>query len=878
MRKYLWYAPLSILLLALLFIFSVNTSRAADDGLTLVAPSDCPSTGCAAGQRLNFSLQFSVSQIDSDPNVQVCIYAPEQGQSDGDQPWADFTEGWISDTGLVSGAQYDEGQWDSLCSANLDEGDEYLSGAYTRLTSDSYDQLEFALQIHKAAEIDGYIKIKVLEPNSADAWQVTGGDSTPITVAALAETVYVAGFPSDCDDFQPCFLNSADDLDDGLGTGLRDAIMAVNEGDEILILKDYAIKDRAVLVDKNVNLSGYDNALITFIGSECAQPMLLFTQGGSLSELTINDGNCFSPSRNLVEIDSPEGIAIEKNTLVFGDHAVYVHDQAGDVTVAFNHIVNNDSYAVFRATGNAPGEVNIYANNIISNRSAYQVRCNGRGTANHNYWGEGQSASGNAADCSVSNGKRLGAPIRLATESAGVQSERLRVTTTMSYAFNGQVGAQHSAGEDYDIIIVNHGQGSASNIPFYPQGTDHIQACSNFYDVFLANDAVATNLILALKYDLNSQCIAEIESDAYCGGSDRENYPLLWYDPATSVTDGWDRTGQNPQGSNAGGATGQETVCDFTNKNIRVTIDNTGRPGISNDLNFTPFVIGLPVVDGITLSQFTAQFDGSNVRLQWTTTSEVNIKGFYVLRSDSQDGTYARISNLIPALGDTYIGGIYQYIDTTISFAKTYFYKIEVINKEDQSVGTHGPVSALTATATPSPTLTSTPTNSPTVTPTRTHTPTRTPYFSPTPYYRYRTSTPYYPIRTSTPLTRPTQVRTFGPSPVGTDDFSGVPTNDLEPESAYPPPDSEAPGGWEQTQPVDAYPPPETPIPTEQTSTPEPDLDNEELDEFTPAPGAEDTGDLPSENVRWIFILVGIAGGLSLIGAASVILAGTRFS
>jgi hypothetical protein len=32
------------------------------------------------------------------------------------------------------------------------------------------------------------------------------------------------------------------------------------------------------------------------------------------------------------------------------------------------------------------------------------------------------------------------------------------------------------------------------------------------------------------------------------------------------------------------------------------------------------------------------------------------------------------------------------------------------------------------------------------------------------------------------------------------------------------------------------------------------------------------------ENIRWVFILVGVAGGLSLIGAASVILAGTRFS
>ncbi len=879
MRKYTWIASIFILMAASLFLYTVRASRAADDGLIQVAPSECPSTGCAAGQRLNFSIQFSVSPATQQPNTQVCIYAPADGQSDGDGPWANFKSGWISDTGLISGESYVEGQQSSLCMGNLDAGDEFLIGAYTELPSDTVDQLEFAGHIHQDADINGYIKVKVIEVSAGSGiWEETARFSLPITVAERSETVYVASTPADCDDYTPCFVNSEDDLEAGLGTGLHDAVVAVDTGDEIRILKVYPIKDHTIAIDKDVVIRGHENAMLTYIGTECSQPMLKFTSGGTLSELTINDGNCFNPSRNLVEVDSSAHVAIENNTLVFGDHGVYVHDNTTDVIVAFNHIVNNDRYAVYRDAGKNTGQVKVYANNIINNRTGSQVNCNGQGTANHNFWGEGQAATENATDCAVTNGKRLGAAIRLATTQPGVQAQRLPVTTAMSYAFDGEIGAQRSAGKDYEVIIVNHGQGAASNIPFYQMGAGNTQPCSNFYDVFLADDAVALDLTLALRYDLNSQCISKIESSEYCGGTDSANYPLLWYDPATFATDGWDRTGQSPQGPGAGGVSGQDTSCNLAQKEIRVIIDNTGRPSISSDLNFTPFVVGLPVVDGITLSQFTAQFDGSRVHLKWITTSEVNVKGYYLLRADSKDGTYTRVSNLINAIGDAHIGGIYQYVDDTITFSRSYFYKIEVIDINGNPISTHGPVSIFTATATPTVTQTFTPTLSPTITMTYTRTPTRTPYLSPTPWYQYRTPTPYYRPRTATPVTRPTQVRTFGPTPEGTDTDPFLPTDESYPSEGYPFPVTEQPGEWESTQPSEGYPVPETPGPSDLTPTPEGDNGPDDLDEVTPTPGADAEEALPIENIRWVFILVGVAGGLSLIGAISVILAGTRFS
>lgn len=866
MRK-LYLSVSLIILLSALFFFQVLTSFAAEEGLELIAPTTCPTTGCAAGQRLNFHIDFLISPQGLQPNTQVCIYAPAEGQSDnGDSPWANAELGWISEVGLITGEAYQQGQVDSLCADHLDEGDEWLTGAYANLKTGSSDNLEFALHIHQDAEVDGYVRVKIIEAEKGnDAWLETANFSTPIPVAERAEIVYVARLPEDCGSYEPCFVNSADNLKDGIGTGLRDAVMAANLDDEIRLLKDYMIKGHGILIDKQLAIKGHENAMITYVGNQCTNPMLILTDGGTLSELTINDGNCNIPSRNLVEINSDSEVVIKQNTLTSGRYALYVHDNSGDVTVAFNQIANNNQYAVFREDGDNTGTVNVYANNIINNRSGYQVNCNEQGVANHNFWGQGRSATTSADLCTATDDKQLGASIQLAAEQPGVQAQRLTVGTQITYAFNESIGARRLTGEDYDIVIVNHGQGSLSNIPFYQTGSVQIQPCSNFYDVFLAEDAAASELILALKYDLNSNCVAKIESKDYCGGTDSQNYPLWWYDPGTNVTDGWDRTGQNPQGPGAGGASGQETTCDLEVKEIRVNIDNTGRPSISSDLNFTPFVVGLPIIDGITLSEFTAQFDGTYVRLRWITTSETNVKGFYVLRGETEQGTYTRVSNLINAIGDTHIGGTYQFTDETITFTKTYYYKIEVIDKADNSIAAYGPVNILTATATPTATPTRTPTTIPTATITRT--PTRIIYNTPTTYFR---------PRTATPSGGPTQIRTFGPSPTGTITGIAYPITGETPDVSDPSLDPGYPIEWEETPPIDAYPPPAIPDSTP-TPSPEPDLDD--IDQTTPEPGGvEDEDEMPVQHIRWIFIIVGMAVGLSLVGAISVILIRSRLS
>jgi hypothetical protein len=863
MQKTSRLSILIVLLFVFLFFISASSSQAADDGLLMIAPTECPQGGCAAGQRLNFNTQFSTLTNNSQTNVQVCIYAPEKGSQDGDGPWASFELGWISKTGIISGETYTEGQTDSVCTEpnNIEDGDMWLNGAYAQLKTTTNDKLEFALHLHPKADLDGYVRVKVFEAaENNDTWIGIANFTKPIKLVKRKASVFVASDPEMCGNNSPCFVNSGDDLEYGLGTGLRDAVLTVNAGDEIRILKEYVIKSQAVLVDKAVHIRGKNNALITYLGTECTNPMLKFVQGGTLEELTINDGNCFNPSRNLIEVDSPSPVFIEHNTLNYGNRAINVLDNSGDVEIAFNHITNNDAFAVVRAPGDSNGEVNIYANNIVNNTTGYQVECGSKGTANHNFWGVGISAPSSAHNCVVSNGKRLGALIHLSTTQPGVDAQRLRVTTTLSYVFDGKVGARNLSGDDFDLIVVNHGQGAVSNIPFYETASGNIQPCSNFYDIFLADDAVADKLLLALNYSQNNNCITKIESSEYCGGTDSSKYPLLWFDPATSATDGWDHTGGPPQGPGAGGASGQETTCHLDAKEIRVLIDNSGRPGISNDLNFTPFVIGLPLDDGITLTQLTAQFVENKVNIKWITNSEINVKGFYVLRADSKNGPYARISDQIEAIGDMHIGGIYQHVDGMINYSRDYFYKIEVINKDGQSISTYGPVSVLTATATP--------------TATNTGTPTRTPFYyrSPTPFYQYRTPTPIFQQRTATPVSWPTPVRTAIRTEVGIEDLSPYPTYDgLSPDDAYPGMETQEPEDWEQTPPKDAYPAPETATPTATLITPEDDFE-------TPDAGIEGDEDLPLQNFRWIFIIIGAAGGLSLLGAISVILAKSRYS
>lgn len=745
--------------LAVLFILSLPQSTRAQTiqstSLTLQAPATCPPAGCAAGQTLNVRASFDLTAYQPPPgaNVQLCIYTPINWSA------ADLSMGLI---GGVSGNSYQS----SITSCSVaPTAYNLLGGAQAALDAGAFgDWLDFSFRIGNTATTNGSVLVRVLE-RTADGWQQTSQAFLGVSVTATTDVVYVANDAAACGASSPCYINSGEDLPGGLGTGLKDAIDShplPGQPATILITGNYLIKNNAVLVDKPHTIQGVSDARITYLGTSCNQPMLQITAGATLRDLTLNDGTCSSTSRSLVEVDSPQTVSLISNDLTGGQDAVRILDNDGDVILQFNHITGNSGYAVWRQAGARSGTVQAVANNFYANRSGFQVECNNKGRVDHNFWGFGVDPLTAISQCTFTVGKRLGAPALPRSDAAGVHAEKVTVTSTKTYSANGKVAFQHAPTDsDFDLFIVNHGSGSPDNVPFTGGMPDSLTTCSNYYDLFLSDDVTVPPSLLDLffRYDSTSGCTATVESTAYCNSGSPALIPLWWYDPASNVTDGWDTTAQNPAGSGAAGATGQTTVCDPILKEIQVSIDSSGRPNSTEDLNFTPFVVGLlPLPSSVIFSQFTAIAGDTQAAVQWTTASEVNTSGFYLLRSQSESGGFSRVSPFIPRRGSGIGGAFYEVVDSGLTNDITYFYRLEIVSTTQES-SFSGVISVIPQQATPTSTATSTPTpsSSPSPTATSTSTPTQTATSSATPTASGTQFTP-------TPTVSPTTTLTFTPT------------------------------------------------------------------------------------------------------------------
>lgn len=780
-----------LLLAVFLFTLFLPVPQGAAQGagiktnnLVMTGPVSCPSSGCAAGQRLNFRAEFDLTpQLASGPNTQVCAYAPNTD-------WVLAGSWQLNPTGLVSAAAYTPGESSGVCSANLPSGYALIGSGYATLPLSAFaDQLTFALRINPVATSTGTLLVRIYQAASdGTTWTQSAQLVRTLDVYPASSTAYVGNDSAACEGYAPCYVNSGDDLADGLGTGLKDAIDAQSAPAVITILGNYTIKSNTVLLDKAHTLQGVNNASLTYAGSLCSQPMLRITAGATVQNLAVNGGTCAAARRDLLSLESSAPISILSNDLTFGKDAISVgaaHN--GSVLVRFNYIGSNTGYGINWKNAASSGTLFAVGNNIFGNRSGFQVECNNRGQVDHNFWGSGILPSSAVSNCSVSNGRRLGAAIQLNDSAPGVNAQRITVTDAKTGYFNQAISFRHDPDSpNFDLYVVNHGAGSTSNIPFLGSGANALTACSSFWDVFLADGAAApATLTISLKYDLNTACLNQVESAAYCAQSDPALFPLMWYDPSANITAGWDNTGAPPQGSGAGGVSGQTTTCLVDSDEIELALDSSGRPNLANDLSFTPLVVGLPY-SSVNITQFTAAVVGQATQIDWQTSSENNIGGFYVVRSlNNPAGPYARTSTYIAAKGSSTIGAIYNYQDTNLALGSTYYYKLEVLDSGAQTVEFIGPATATLATATPTitptpsrtltPTITSTlsatytftpsrtatllPTRTRTFVPVRTNTRTLVPSFTPTATYLFRTSTntPTRPANLGTATLTPTR-------------------------------------------------------------------------------------------------------------------------
>ena len=274
-----------VILMAWLPLPSAQQGGLLAAGITLVSPSSCPSTGCAAGQRLNYKVEFNLTRVDPTrtPNLQLCFYTPNE--------WHATLFG-ATLLGTTTNLAY------SLSTANcgsLPTGYDLLGGVTSTLPSSATsDILPFSFRIGSNAVNPHIILVRVFERDSNNTWQsqtdLTTG--TPMNITATASSVFVANDAAACGTNAPCYVNSQDDQSTGIGTGLKDAIDAAVSPATISVLGNYTIKQNSVLVDKPQTIKSSASGRITYTDATpiCTQPMLSITSGAKLSGLAIDDG------------------------------------------------------------------------------------------------------------------------------------------------------------------------------------------------------------------------------------------------------------------------------------------------------------------------------------------------------------------------------------------------------------------------------------------------------------------------------------------------------------------------------------------------------------------------------------------------------------
>jgi hypothetical protein len=565
---------------------------------------------------------------------------------------------------------------------------------------------------------------------------------------------YVANTENDCVGYTNCFFNDSTDLPES--NALAKAVKFARDNTltdaTINILSPYEMNSHFIQVDYPVTIIGKNGGWISTSTSDCSRPMFVISAQATIRDISLNDGASDSPSRDLLVVNSPSPVIIEHSTFENGQTAISYQAGAGDLTVQFSHL-NNNQVAINSTNTDLDANLLVVANNITSSSTSAQVSCAGNSFVDHNFWGTGVLPSQSAVGCGADNAKRLDAPIVI--ENTGVGARLLSLTNTLPAT--DFYGFKASSSNPVGLYVVNHGDStpfsSSAGSPYH---------CSNFFDVFLPPSASPGTITLSLAYRDANDCAPIIQSAAYCGSGNQTRFPLLWYDPKTQVTDKWDKTGDIPQSSVGSIYAGQETTCRTASKTIEVIVDNNGRPDLLNDLFFTPFVIGYEQAGVLS---FTASATTSSINLNWTTVTEVNTLNFHIARSTTSDGTYEKISGDIAATGSPSSGSSYSFSDSTAVAGQTYYYKLVVINSDGSVQQMVGPVSATVA---PLPAATNTLTTTRTITPTRTLTP-------------FRTATSAF----KTPL--PDEPTLFLPT------FTDTPTTEITPDLSLTPADTPTP-------------------------------------------------------------------------------------
>ncbi len=553
--------------------------------------------------------------------------------------------------------------------------------------------------------------------------------------------IYVANNSSQCSGKSQCFFNDDPDTIDSIALAKAIDFAKDNnlENANIHILSPYSIKSDQIIIDYPVSIIGENGGwLDTSIKSNCNKPMFLIQAEVQFQNLHITDGSCSNPSRDLIHVESNAEVRIQNSTLEYGKNAIVHKTSTGKLVVQFCEIKNNDQHALLSENTEATSELVLIANNIIDNQDDVQVLCSTNTSADHNFWGDNILPSQASQTCGVDDLKVLGA--RIHSLQTGVAAALLTLNAT--YPSSDFYGLSARSDEQTQLYVINH----QTSMPFADSSARNVTACGNYFDIFLPEDAEPQQISLRLTYDKSEACTQAVQTMSVCGSGQPKTFPLMWYDPKTGVTDGWDYAGDSPQSEAGNIFAGQQVACDFDTKEIEIFLDNDGRPNLLNDLHYTPMVVGFEVsaIYGFSVNENSF----GTVSVNWATRSEVNTSDFRVLRANTGEGPWTQISTTVAAAGAELQSHSYQLNDDSIDPVSVYYYKVEALFEDGSLQQSIGPIQINTISPTSTVKPSSTPYPTRTLRPTSTPVPTRTPTPFTTATNSFRTFTPTFVTNT----------------------------------------------------------------------------------------------------------------------------------
>ena len=214
-----------------------------------------------------------------------------------------------------------------------------------------------------------------------------------------------------------------------------------------------------------------------------------------------------------------------------------------------------------------------------------------------------------------------------------------------------------------------------------PQGTLLIvskrgRAPDNFPAVPVVRDIRLSEEGFYLK--LSNEAGKSIDEVGNLGTGKRTEGKVIWLLPK-GVTNDEKRASMIRRYYNGVPKLGTDVCSWISAKNTKLRTDPTVYYGHPDDIGAPGVKSGgaLPV----TLSHFQAEHTNAGVVLKWTTESEVDNAGFYILRSETKNGEFKVVNpTLIQGAGTTGERNTYLWTDATTKPNVAYYYRIEDVS------------------------------------------------------------------------------------------------------------------------------------------------------------------------------------------------------